>query len=86
MEQETNNGDEPAKTDRPIYRVEVHLFSGKTLTFDAYTFKMEMRDGVRSEMEWEFAPSMLKSGVQLPLLKLLNPNRIEYVTYAELPV
>lgn len=82
---ENTDGAQTTEKDRAVYRIEIHLFSGKAVTFDAVSFSMAMQDGVRTKIEWEFAPSMHKPGVQLPMLKLLNPNRIEYVTCTELP-
>lgn len=68
----------------PIFRVEIHLYSGKTITFDATIFKMDRKGAAVTGFEWEFAPSMLQPGVRRPLLQLLDPSRIEAVEYTEL--
>lgn len=90
MDMENNDAavvsEEKAPAVTPIFRVEIHLYSGKTITFDAVVFKMERRGETITGFEWELAPSVLQPGVRRPLLQLLDPTRIEAVEYTELPV
>lgn len=90
MDRENNDAavvsEEKAAPFAPIFRVEIHLYSGKTITFDATIFKMDRKGSTVTSFEWEFAPSMLQPGVRRPLLQLLDPSRIEAVEYTELPV
>lgn len=68
-----------------VYRIEIHLHSGKTITFDAIKFELDRDCGEINRIEWEFAPSMLQPGVRCPMLNMLDLSRIEAVEYTELP-
>lgn len=87
MTQEINNAEtnEESGEHAQIFRVEIHLHSGKTITFDALAFKVEKNGSKITGFEWEFAPSMLQPGVRCPMLNLLDLTRIEAVEYTELP-
>lgn len=82
---ETSDADKQEQSARPVYRVEIHLYSGKTLGFNAHKFEMERRGGTVTGLKWEFTSSMLQPGVYRPLLELLDTTRIEAVTVTELP-
>jgi hypothetical protein len=87
MTQETGNeaAQAPEKGEGSrLFRVEVHLHSGKTVTFDAIKFDVETRGGKIVACEWEFTPRMSHPGVRRPMLDVLDFSRVEAVEITEL--
>jgi len=88
MKQEAENAAlvstiEESEADAPVFKIEIHLYSGKTLSFYATKFKMDRTGGEVTRMEWEFAPRMLQPGVRCPMPHLLDLTRIEAVEYTQ---